>query len=69
VQFTTPAPTSIPSAGIVACACCYDPNGNLIELIELEPGLRHSRIEEVFTPPHPRLAEQTDEASREVGQP
>lgn len=51
VRFTTPEPTSIPSAGIVACACCYDPNGNIIELIELEPGLRHSRIKEVFTPP------------------
>jgi catechol 2,3-dioxygenase-like lactoylglutathione lyase family enzyme len=50
VKFTTPEPTSIPSAGIIACACCYDPNGNIIELIELEPGLRHSRIKEVFTP-------------------
>lgn len=50
VKFTTPEPTSIPSAGILACACCYDPNGNIIELIELEPGLRHSRIKEVFTP-------------------
>jgi catechol 2,3-dioxygenase-like lactoylglutathione lyase family enzyme len=52
VQFTTPEPTSIPAAGIVACACCYEPNGNVIELIELEPGLRHSRIKEVFTPAH-----------------
>jgi catechol 2,3-dioxygenase-like lactoylglutathione lyase family enzyme len=50
VRFTTEKPTSIPAAGIVACACCYDPNGHIIELIELEPGLRHSRIREVFTP-------------------
>ena len=50
VVFTTPGPTSIPAAGIIACACCYDPNGNIIELIELEPGLRHSRIAEAFTP-------------------
>ena len=50
VKFTTREPTSIPNAGILACACCYDPNGNIIELIELEPGLRHSRIKEVFTP-------------------
>ncbi len=50
VKFTTEEPTSIPSAGIIACACCYDPNGNILELIELEPGLRHSRIKEVFTP-------------------
>jgi catechol 2,3-dioxygenase-like lactoylglutathione lyase family enzyme len=48
VRFTTPAPTSIPAAGIVACAVAYDPNGHLVELIELEPGLRHSRIGEVF---------------------
>ncbi|HTR87973.1 MAG TPA: VOC family protein [Reyranella sp.] len=50
VRFTTDEPTSIPAAGILACAVAYDPNGNLIELIELEPGLRHSKIREVFTP-------------------
>lgn len=50
VRFTTDEPTSIPAAGILACAVAYDPNGNLIELIELEPGLRHSKIKEVFTP-------------------
>lgn len=48
VRFTTEAPTSIPAAGIMACIVAYDPNGNLIELIELEPGLRHSRIEQAF---------------------
>lgn len=51
VRFTTEQPTSIPAAGITGCVVAYDPNGNLIELIELEPGLRHSRIKEVFTPP------------------
>lgn len=56
VRFTTPEPTSIPSSGIVACACCYDPNGNVIELIELEPGLRHSRLKEVFAPRARRVA-------------
>jgi catechol 2,3-dioxygenase-like lactoylglutathione lyase family enzyme len=50
VKFTTDQPTSIPAAGITGCIVAYDPNGNLIELIELEPGLRHSRIKEVFTP-------------------
>ena len=50
VKFTTEAPTSIPAAGIVACAVAYDPNGHMVEMIELEPGLRHSRIAEVFTP-------------------
>lgn len=50
VKFTTEEPTSIPQAGIVACIVAYDPNGALIEMIELEKGLRHSRIGEVFTP-------------------
>jgi hypothetical protein len=31
--------------GIVGVCCCYDPTGNLIELIELKPGQRHSRAE------------------------
>jgi catechol 2,3-dioxygenase-like lactoylglutathione lyase family enzyme len=34
--------------GIVASICCWDPNGNLIELIELEPGVRHSRANEAL---------------------
>src|SRR5437899_2049332 len=50
VRFTTDEPTSIPAAGITACAVACDPNGALVEMIELEPGLRHSRIGEVFTP-------------------
>jgi catechol 2,3-dioxygenase-like lactoylglutathione lyase family enzyme len=50
VKFTTEEPTSIPAAGITACIVAFDPNGTLIEMIELEPGLRHSRIKEVFTP-------------------
>ncbi|HZZ36006.1 MAG TPA: VOC family protein [Caulobacteraceae bacterium] len=50
VDFTTEEPTSIPAAGITACAVAWDPNGNLIEMIELAPGLRHSKIGEVFTP-------------------
>ena len=50
VRFTTDEPTSIPAAGITGCIVAYDPNGTLIEMIELEPGLRHSRIAEVFTP-------------------
>lgn len=48
VRFTTPEPTSIPAAGIAACVVAYDPNGNLVEMIELDAGLRHSRIGEVF---------------------
>lgn len=34
--------------GIVGSICAYDPNGNLIELIELEPGVRHSRANEAL---------------------
>jgi catechol 2,3-dioxygenase-like lactoylglutathione lyase family enzyme len=48
VKFTTDEPTSIPEAGIMACAVAYDPNGHMIEMIELAPGLRHSRIAEAF---------------------
>jgi catechol 2,3-dioxygenase-like lactoylglutathione lyase family enzyme len=34
--------------GMVGSICCYDPNGNLIELIELEPGVRHTRANEAL---------------------
>ena len=48
VQFTKDAPNEMPEVGIVASAACEDPNGNLVELIELEPGLRHSKIGGVY---------------------
>lgn len=50
VMFTTAEPTSIPEAGIDACIVACDPNGVLIEMIQLAPGLRHSKIAEVFSP-------------------
>lgn len=34
--------------GLVGSCCCYDPNGNLIELIELKPGVRHSKANEAL---------------------
>ena len=34
--------------GIVGSCCCYDPNGNLIELIELLPGQRHSKANDAL---------------------
>jgi catechol 2,3-dioxygenase-like lactoylglutathione lyase family enzyme len=37
--------------GLVGSCCCYDPNGNLIELIELQPGVRHSRANETLLKP------------------
>ncbi len=36
--------------GLVGSVCCYDPDGNLIELIELQPGVRHSRANEALLP-------------------
>ncbi len=33
---------------MVGSCCCYDPNGNLIELIELEPGVRHTKANEAL---------------------
>jgi catechol 2,3-dioxygenase-like lactoylglutathione lyase family enzyme len=48
VIFTQPPYRPDAALGIVGTACCYDPNGNIIEMIELEPGVRHSRANEAF---------------------
>jgi glyoxylase I family protein len=48
VTFTQPPHTPREALGIVGTACCYDPNGYIIELIELEPGVRHSRATEAL---------------------
>lgn len=48
VRFTQPVYTPAEALGIVGTACCYDPNGNVIEMIELEPGVRHSRANETL---------------------
>ena len=46
---TTPeAYTGNAAAGILAVGGVYDPNGNVIELIELAPGLTTSRLQEVY---------------------
>ena len=58
VSFTKPQPNEMPEVGIVASAACRDPNGNLVEIIELEPGLRHSKIGSVY---------RVDEAKDETG--
>ena len=34
------------SLGVVGCMCARDPDGTLIEMIELQPGLRHSQANE-----------------------
>jgi catechol 2,3-dioxygenase-like lactoylglutathione lyase family enzyme len=49
VRFTQAPHTPTEALGIVGTACCYDPNGNIIELIELERGVRHSRANEALT--------------------
>ena len=48
VRFTRDVYTPQEPLGIVGTACCYDPNGNIIEMIELEPGVRHSRANEAL---------------------
>lgn len=48
VRFTQGVYTPKEALGIVGTACCYDPNGNIIEMIELEPGVRHSRANEAL---------------------
>lgn len=49
VRFTQPVHTPDQNLGIVGTACCYDPNGNIIEMIELQPGVRHSRANEALS--------------------
>jgi len=34
--------------GVLGSICCRDPNGNLIEMIELAPGVRHSRANQAL---------------------
>ena len=50
VTFTQPPYTPTEPLGLIGTACCYDPNGNIIELIELEAGVRHSRATEALRP-------------------
>ncbi|HEY2179774.1 MAG TPA: VOC family protein [Caulobacteraceae bacterium] len=45
---TAEAYTGNAAAGITAVAGIYDPNGNVIELIELEEGLLTSRLQETY---------------------
>jgi len=48
VRFTREMFGPHPDLGLVGSCCCYDPNGNLIELIELNPGQRHSKANEAL---------------------
>jgi len=50
VKFTTEELMVTPETGVIGACCCFDPSGNIVEMIELEPGLRHSRIKEAYTP-------------------
>lgn len=36
--------------GVIGCMCARDPDGTLIEMIELQPGLRHSQANESLRP-------------------
>jgi catechol 2,3-dioxygenase-like lactoylglutathione lyase family enzyme len=45
VRFTV-APTPLPEAmGIIAIAFCYDPSGNVVELVEPAPGFRQTMLD------------------------
>jgi len=46
--FVEPKPESL---GVIGCICARDPDGTLIELIELQPGIRHSRANEALGEP------------------
>ena len=48
VRFTRDVFEPEEDLGLVGSCCCYDPNGNLIELIELQAGVRHSRANEAL---------------------
>lgn len=48
VRFTREMFGPDPALGIIGSCCCFDPNGNLIELIELNPGQRHSKANEAL---------------------
>lgn len=48
VRFTRDVFVPDSDLGLVGSCCCYDPNGNLIELIELQAGVRHSRANEAL---------------------
>ena len=44
--FAEPQPRDL---GVVGVCCARDPDGTLIELIELQPGVRHSRANETLS--------------------
>jgi len=44
-ELIEPQPKSL---GVIGCICARDPDGTLIELIELQPGIRHSRANEAL---------------------
>jgi catechol 2,3-dioxygenase-like lactoylglutathione lyase family enzyme len=43
VEFTNELLGPFSELGVRGVACCKDPDGTIIELIELEPGVRHSQ--------------------------
>ena len=48
VRFTC-APTALPEGGIVAVAFCYDPSGNVVELIELAAAFQNTKLDAALT--------------------
>ena len=48
IRFTC-APAEQAEAGIIAVAFCYDPSGNVVELLELAPEFRQAKLDEALT--------------------
>lgn len=48
VPFVSPMHKPDSALGVMGSVCCRDPNGNLIEMIELAPGVRHSRANQAL---------------------
>ena len=45
VVFTNELTGPFEDLGVIGVACCYDPDGTIVELMELAPGLRHSQTQ------------------------
>jgi len=50
VRFTRPSVTPPEATGIIAIAFCYDPSGNVVELIELAPGYDPAKQDDALPP-------------------
>jgi catechol 2,3-dioxygenase-like lactoylglutathione lyase family enzyme len=54
IEFTGELCGPFPELGVRGVVCCKDPDGAIVELMELEPGVRHSQAQKL--PPRPANA-------------